>query len=35
VPGAELGRDRHESPVEPFDLEMLQMALEPRAQALA
>src|SRR5262245_57066638 len=35
VPGAELGRDRDEFPIEPFNLELLQMALEARAQALA
>src|SRR4029453_18758346 len=35
VPGAELGRDRDEFPVEPLDLELPQMVLEARAQALA
>ena len=33
--GAELGGDRHESPLQPLDVELLEMVLEPRAQALA
>ena len=34
VSGAELGGDRHEFPLQPFDLELPQMVVEPRAQAL-
>ena len=35
MPGAELGGDRHELALKPLDVELLQMVLEPRAQALA
>ncbi len=35
VPGAELGGDRHEFPLEPLDVELLEMVLEPGAQALS
>ena len=35
VAGAELGGDRHEFPLELLDGELLQMLLEPGAQALA